>query len=1045
MNKYIYSLLFCVLFVGSRAEAGERLANLLVKTPKNVTMRTCPPMETKKFNDFTSSAVTIVKGSENKTLAVDFPRVKYGTATGVSGFYDYQSNGRSPRYLFITPDGTFNNLNVCMMTATDSTDTTKVSSSRRVGYGYSSDGGVTWVSTNDVTAGQERLGFPCVTSTPGFITNGKEAPIVVAHAGGGSALIHSVAYVGDELGQTTFAGVPGPDTSAGGRPTTIWPTAVPTKAGDLLVTATVYLASTADPAAPIQTSTFSHTTDVFSDFKNLGDSNHTYGSGGDEVTAVSPQGKIGVAYMLYAADSRYGIWFCESTDGGATFSLPSQIVSAKTNTNPPLFDPATSPDTLFFGGNLDLIYQGETPHVVFNAAWENLYRGEGIWHWTAALGAQLVMQQDSNITFGATVFGSKTGQPSMAPISYPTIGAGDDGKRLMIVCQAAYQDANRALIDTLTTTRFAFNQLFCATSIDGGASWGQTTLINGALALNQGDVNELVDFEYPHLAPLNHTVGDTTFYNLVYMVRRHPGMYAFTASGGTAGPINRTYLYYQSVHAGSASVGDAQDINPPKIVLNSSTRTFDKWGITDSSNADVGIRTIVVDASVNYTSQVDAFTACDPQTPVFISAQVTDSTKDAAFKFTVTDCRGNVSSDSIEFTASTVPDLTAPVIAVVSSTASSKSWKLTDAQPNDIGIDRVNVVSSLNCESAIGKFARCSSSEVVTFSARMIDVTKDAKLVFLVRDCQGNSAKDSVSFVGKPFTLPDTRAPKISLTTSTRTYAEWGVTDNAAYDGGIRTLTTDNSVNYTTDVSAFSACDPQSVVFVTAQVTDTTKDAAYKFTVTDCHGNTSTDSISFIAGQAPDNKSPVIAFVDSTKTSKSWKLTDTQTNDVGIDRVSIVLNTNCDYTVSTFARCSATELVTLSAHMIDTTQNAKFVFLVRDCQGNSALDSASFIGVPLSVQEDGSGVVPASISLLQNYPNPFNPATNIAFGIPTSGVVHLSVYDMLGGLVATLVNSTMSAGQYVAEFNANRLASGMYTSVLEFGGKRISHEMLLSK
>lgn len=64
--------------------------------------------------------------------------------------------------------------------------------------------------------------------------------------------------------------------------------------------------------------------------------------------------------------------------------------------------------------------------------------------------------------------------------------------------------------------------------------------------------------------------------------------------------------------------------------------------------------------------------------------------------------------------------------------------------------------------------------------------------------------------------------------------------------------------------------------------------------------------------------------------------------------------------------------------------------------------------------------------LSQNYPNPFNPTTKIDFEIPSFSTVKLTVYDMLGKEVATLVNKDLNAGLYTTDFKAGNLASGMY-------------------
>ena len=71
-------------------------------------------------------------------------------------------------------------------------------------------------------------------------------------------------------------------------------------------------------------------------------------------------------------------------------------------------------------------------------------------------------------------------------------------------------------------------------------------------------------------------------------------------------------------------------------------------------------------------------------------------------------------------------------------------------------------------------------------------------------------------------------------------------------------------------------------------------------------------------------------------------------------------------------------------------------------------------------------VMLSEFTLFQNYPNPFNPSTTINFAIPEGSKVNLKVYDVLGRIVATLVDEHLSAGQYSYQFNASNLASGIY-------------------
>jgi hypothetical protein len=70
--------------------------------------------------------------------------------------------------------------------------------------------------------------------------------------------------------------------------------------------------------------------------------------------------------------------------------------------------------------------------------------------------------------------------------------------------------------------------------------------------------------------------------------------------------------------------------------------------------------------------------------------------------------------------------------------------------------------------------------------------------------------------------------------------------------------------------------------------------------------------------------------------------------------------------------------------------------------------------------------LPQTVQLYQNYPNPFNPVTTIRYSLPRAEFVTLTVYDILGREIATLVNDRQSAGTYSVYFDARQLASGIY-------------------
>ncbi len=88
------------------------------------------------------------------------------------------------------------------------------------------------------------------------------------------------------------------------------------------------------------------------------------------------------------------------------------------------------------------------------------------------------------------------------------------------------------------------------------------------------------------------------------------------------------------------------------------------------------------------------------------------------------------------------------------------------------------------------------------------------------------------------------------------------------------------------------------------------------------------------------------------------------------------------------------------------------------------------VTIPSVGIEDDLGI-PTQYNLAQNFPNPFNPTTNIAFDIPEHGQVAITIFNLIGQQVRTLMNDQMVAGRYHVEWNGldnagNAVASGVY-------------------
>lgn len=104
-----------------------------------------------------------------------------------------------------------------------------------------------------------------------------------------------------------------------------------------------------------------------------------------------------------------------------------------------------------------------------------------------------------------------------------------------------------------------------------------------------------------------------------------------------------------------------------------------------------------------------------------------------------------------------------------------------------------------------------------------------------------------------------------------------------------------------------------------------------------------------------------------------------------------------------------------------------------------------FTATTLPVSVENETITAKDYYLNQNFPNPFNPATRINYGVAKSGNVEISVYNILGNKVATLVNEFKPAGNYTVDFNASKLSSGVYFYKIITNGFVQTKKMILEK
>jgi len=118
-------------------------------------------------------------------------------------------------------------------------------------------------------------------------------------------------------------------------------------------------------------------------------------------------------------------------------------------------------------------------------------------------------------------------------------------------------------------------------------------------------------------------------------------------------------------------------------------------------------------------------------------------------------------------------------------------------------------------------------------------------------------------------------------------------------------------------------------------------------------------------------------------------------------------------------------MVVFASGFLDTAQNqnGEEFGLFAALPGGNVIEFPKII---VGIGDEGDEHSISDYRLAQNYPNPFNPSTTIEFSIPAAEQVTLSIYDISGKLVQTLINRQLSAGTHITQWDAAGLPSGVY-------------------
>jgi len=128
-----------------------------------------------------------------------------------------------------------------------------------------------------------------------------------------------------------------------------------------------------------------------------------------------------------------------------------------------------------------------------------------------------------------------------------------------------------------------------------------------------------------------------------------------------------------------------------------------------------------------------------------------------------------------------------------------------------------------------------------------------------------------------------------------------------------------------------------------------------------------------------------------------------------------------------------------------TSNDLKYTASLTSTDGLPVGDPYWFTGTTTAVQASPKAL-PYAFTLSEAYPNPFNPSTNIHYSLANAGNVTMRVYNVLGQVVKTLVNSAhQEAGEYTVHVDMSNLTSGVYFYSLEQGNNRLVQKMMLLK
>ena len=142
-----------------------------------------------------------------------------------------------------------------------------------------------------------------------------------------------------------------------------------------------------------------------------------------------------------------------------------------------------------------------------------------------------------------------------------------------------------------------------------------------------------------------------------------------------------------------------------------------------------------------------------------------------------------------------------------------------------------------------------------------------------------------------------------------------------------------------------------------------------------------------------------------------------------------------DNNMSTIGMCEVADIPSFKVYSLST----DFIYDIP----NHSIPAWADLSTPIIEKIDTS--IPEKFTMAPAYPNPFNPVTRIEYSIPTSSMVEITIYDLIGRELVQLVNENKDAGFYHVDWDASLISSGVYFVNMKTNKNSFSQKIVLIK